>query len=256
MRAVHAVLATAAARVFKPYGPDTLLTDAMVNASVQAMGRAAKGIRATPPSVSMLAGHAIKINEWAERALLTYLPEVRPRPSMLIAERAWVSTNRALLQNLDELLIARMANAVVETLGGTVGDLDAVLRIEGEPERLDAVRPNGRVSMTGPAPRLLKTPLDVAIGRGHVIAQDQTGKGAGAASKQVQQAAGVGNYKWITMRDDRVRPSHRRREGRIFSWSKPPPDGHPGEPINCRCFARPVAVVKRSRSGAPGRFRL
>ncbi len=38
-------------------------------------------------------------------------------------------------------------------------------------------------------------------------------------------------------RDERVRPSHRMNDGRIFSWSDPPDTGHPGEDHNCRCEA-------------------
>jgi hypothetical protein len=33
--------------------------------------------------------------------------------------------------------------------------------------------------------------------------------------------------------------SHRANDGRIFSWSAPPPTGHPGQDHNCRCTAEP-----------------
>ena len=45
------------------------------------------------------------------------------------------------------------------------------------------------------------------------------------------------NYKWYTQLDKRVRPSHKKREGRIFSWDDPPKGGHPGEDYGCRCWA-------------------
>jgi hypothetical protein len=35
------------------------------------------------------------------------------------------------------------------------------------------------------------------------------------------------------MMDDRVRPDHEERQGRVFSWDDPPWDGNPGEAINC-----------------------
>jgi len=44
-------------------------------------------------------------------------------------------------------------------------------------------------------------------------------------------------YKWVTMHDNRVRPAHQEREGRIFAWDDPPSDGHPGWAIRCRCSA-------------------
>jgi uncharacterized protein with gpF-like domain len=34
--------------------------------------------------------------------------------------------------------------------------------------------------------------------------------------------------------------SHHHREGKTYRDSKPPPDGHPGEPIRCRCWREPV----------------
>ena len=32
--------------------------------------------------------------------------------------------------------------------------------------------------------------------------------------------------------------NHWEREGQIFSVDEPPEDGHPGEPIRCRCYRR------------------
>jgi SPP1 gp7 family putative phage head morphogenesis protein len=40
--------------------------------------------------------------------------------------------------------------------------------------------------------------------------------------------------------DNRVRHDHQDREGRQYRWASPPPDGPPGMPINCRCYAEPV----------------
>jgi SPP1 gp7 family putative phage head morphogenesis protein len=46
-------------------------------------------------------------------------------------------------------------------------------------------------------------------------------------------------YVWRTRGDIKVRPAHRRNDGRIFSWSDPPSTGHPGVGYNCRCEAVP-----------------
>ncbi len=46
-------------------------------------------------------------------------------------------------------------------------------------------------------------------------------------------------YVWRTQRDAKVRGAHRIQDGRIFSWSNPPPTGHPGQDFNCRCQAIP-----------------
>ena len=76
--------------------------------------------------------------------------------------------------------------------------------------------------------------------RANLIARDQINKLNGKITETRQTNAGVESYIWRTALDERVRPAHASREGRTFKWSEPPSDGHPGEPINCRCFAEPV----------------
>ena len=92
---------------------------------------------------------------------------------------------------------------------------------------------------------------NVAKSRAQLIARDQVGKLNGQLTKSRQKDLGVDKYIWRTSLDRRVRGtpgglnptarhSHYAREGKVFSWDKPPPDGHPGEPIQCRCYAEPV----------------
>lgn len=79
-----------------------------------------------------------------------------------------------------------------------------------------------------------------AQGRAELIARDQANKFYGQLTEARQTAAGVDQYIWRTALDQRVREEHASREGEIFNWDDPPDDGHPGEPINCRCYAEPV----------------
>ena len=76
--------------------------------------------------------------------------------------------------------------------------------------------------------------------RTQTIAEDQTQWGVGELQRDRLTTAGIGKYRWRTVGDDRVRPEHAAREGRVFSWDNPPPDGQPGEAVNCRCVAEPV----------------
>ena len=76
--------------------------------------------------------------------------------------------------------------------------------------------------------------------RAVLIASDQVGKLNGRLMRYEQQRAGITHYRWETMQDSRVRPTHRERQGEIFSWDEPPSDGHPGEAVRCRCVADPV----------------
>jgi len=76
--------------------------------------------------------------------------------------------------------------------------------------------------------------------RAALIARDQVSKFNGQLTSLRHRDAGVEKYIWHTAMDERVRPEHADREGDAFSWDDPPEDGHPGEPINCRCWAEPV----------------
>ena len=76
--------------------------------------------------------------------------------------------------------------------------------------------------------------------RAILIARDQVGKFNGQMTMNRQKSIGILFYIWRTSVDERVRDSHKEREGKRYSWDNPPEDGHPGFPIQCRCYAEPV----------------
>jgi SPP1 gp7 family putative phage head morphogenesis protein len=80
----------------------------------------------------------------------------------------------------------------------------------------------------------------IAERRAQLIARDQVGKLNAAVGAQRQTSLGITSYRWQTALDERVRASHRARQGAVFDWAKPPDGGHPGEDINCRCVAQPI----------------
>lgn len=99
--------------------------------------------------------------------------------------------------------------------------------------------------------KIITTEFGIARRRAKLIARDQAASFNGDLNRIRQQAMGVTEYVWSTSLDERVRgnpdgkypnarPSHWEREGKTFKWSSPPSDGHPGQPINCRCTARAV----------------
>ena len=77
-----------------------------------------------------------------------------------------------------------------------------------------------------------------------LIARDQVGKINGQLTEISQVGLGITHYRWRGVGDERERSSHRDLEGEIYSWNSPPiVDGeavHPGEAIQCRCYAEPV----------------
>ncbi len=73
-----------------------------------------------------------------------------------------------------------------------------------------------------------------------LIARDQVSKLNGQLTKVRQTGLGVKSYIWRTSLDERVRHSHRVKEGVEFDWAKAPADtGHPGEDFQCRCYPEP-----------------
>jgi SPP1 gp7 family putative phage head morphogenesis protein len=98
--------------------------------------------------------------------------------------------------------------------------------------------------MSGTAPKVLAKQIQQASGvtmkRATLIARDQINKANGELTQHRQMDLGIDSYQWDTSNDERVRPSHVAREGKIYSWSKPPEGGgHPGQEILCRCRALP-----------------
>lgn len=57
-------------------------------------------------------------------------------------------------------------------------------------------------------------------------------------------------YTWRSQDDARVRAAHAEYDDRVFAWSNPPADGHPGEAWNCRCTAEPILDSQNLPEGA------
>lgn len=80
----------------------------------------------------------------------------------------------------------------------------------------------------------------VTSNRARVIARDQISKANNELNEYRQKDLGIDDYKWWTSQDERVRPTHKTKHGKVFKWSNPPSDtGHPGHDVLCRCVALP-----------------
>jgi SPP1 gp7 family putative phage head morphogenesis protein len=78
--------------------------------------------------------------------------------------------------------------------------------------------------------------------RARLLARDQASKLNGAMNEFRQKQAGITHFRWRTLIDGRERDSHRARNGKVYSWDKPPAGEKPGGPINCRCRALAVII--------------
>lgn len=84
------------------------------------------------------------------------------------------------------------------------------------------------------------------------IARDQISKLNGQFNRARQEAAGITGFVWETRKDSRVRPAHRDLQGKTFTWAEGASGVYPGQPINCRCWAR--AVVDADQVKEMGEF--
>ena len=124
-----------------------------------------------------------------------------------------VAANIALINSIPQQYLDRVEQAVMASL--QAGTLNTTLADE------------------------LKKIKGVTDNRAKLIARDQLGKINSRLSQIRQQSLGITHYFWSTSHDERVRDRHRRWDGDLIAWDKPPIDGHPGQAIQCRCTAIP-----------------
>lgn len=97
--------------------------------------------------------------------------------------------------------------------------------------------------------------------RAKLIARDQSAKAVSTFTQMRYENLGCRKYIWRNSQDRRVagnpnglypdpdpkskyHGNHWDREGKVFEWNNPPPDGNPGMAINCRCYAEPIFDIE------------
>lgn len=84
-----------------------------------------------------------------------------------------------------------------------------------------------------------------AIAQRHarLIARDQIGKLNGQITRARHTELGIARFRWLTMRDPKVRERHRPMENRVFTYAgEGRPPFFPGQEILCRCQEAPLFV--------------
>lgn len=81
----------------------------------------------------------------------------------------------------------------------------------------------------------------IAERHARLIARDQIGKLNGQITRARHKELGIARFRWLTMRDPKVRPRHRPMEGKVFAYEGADvPPFFPGQEICCRCQEEPV----------------
>lgn len=91
--------------------------------------------------------------------------------------------------------------------------------------------------------------LNVTKERAKYIARQETALFTSKLKESQYRGAGIDEYRWSTVGDNRVRNRHKALNNKIFKWDDPPvvdvdtgKRGHPGEDYNCRCQAIPLVT--------------
>ena len=170
---------------------------------------------------------------WAtERAIALGHVYDPAEPWMREALDEWTKTDLRLIKNLSDEYISRIETAVLEAV-----------QTGKRPEDLlvDILRAN----------------KGMGIDRARLIAEDQTGKLLGNINKYRSQAIGLNRFRWLTVKDRRVRPTHVSAEGKVGIWTNSTvwvdektgetysrngqgDDTFPGMAIRCRCSSAAV----------------
>lgn len=176
--------------------------------------------------------HKTRYDNMVKSALGVEFASIIDGEDMMTALNSALAENASLIESIPQQHHARVSRAIVDHFAGNLP--------QGLPKRLQEI-------------------YKIDENRARFIARDQTASLTSAITEQRNKESGFDEYIWRNQQDRRVvgNPSglyprgnkrhqdHWNREGKVFKWSKPPRDGHPGKPINCRCFAQPKIDVEK-----------
>jgi len=130
---------------------------------------------------------------------------VRGEPGLNDLLSGWEELNLGLIRSIPDTVVGQLRTEMTQAFvrGTSLRELTAIVR-----------------DRTG-----------VADSRAELIARDQIGRLNGQLSEYRQRSIGVTSYRWRTMRDERVRKTHRIRDGKTYRWDAP--GIKPGSEIRC-----------------------
>ncbi len=94
----------------------------------------------------------------------------------------------------------------------------------------------------------------IADRKAKLLARDQSSKLTSDLNRIRQEQAGIEEYRWMTVKDERVRELHQRIDGTDYKWGeRTGAEGGlpPGQPIQCRCIARGKVVFGEAEAVKP-----
>lgn len=143
----------------------------------------------------------------------------------------WINNNVNLITSIPTEYLNRVEWIVKDSIqaGRTIDEIQSTI--------LESVsfKPTERTIASKTGLRLINP-----IARSALIARDQVGKFFGQLSQYRQLDAGVIDFTWSAVMDERTRPHHAILDGKTFSWAKGANGLYPGMDYQCRCISYPV----------------
>lgn len=174
------------------------------------------------------------------------VPTLGTGPGVAAVIDAFVLENVSLMKSIAEDLIDQIEKDITREMANRA----VVDRADATPKKKPPRTAKG----------IVEARTKQAKKRARLTARDQIGKTGGRAAARMQQEAGIKKFRWRSRRDDRVRPLHRKLDGKLYKYPKGhPTEGMPGQPHGCRCFPEPdfeggvVLAIGRRNLETPSR---
>lgn len=182
------------------------------------------------------------IKPWARVAATAMLADVNRRD-----EQAWMRLSQVMGAELEHEIRNAPTGARMLLLLDEQVDLITSIPMDAA-RRVHKLATQDLVSGTR-ADQIAKAILStshVSVGRANLIARTEVGRASGALTQARAEYAGITHYVWRSLGDVDVRPLHKKLNGTVQLYDRPPISGEAGERAhagmiyNCRCWMEPV----------------
>jgi SPP1 gp7 family putative phage head morphogenesis protein len=190
----------------------------------------------------MLMQYAELIRPWARAVSRRMLVDVSRKD-----EREWNKVSKKMSESIRSELHARNPTGkMLRALHAEQVELITSLPLEAAKRVHDLTIKNlsGGGRSADIAKEIMRTG-EVTKSRANLIARTEVARSSSLLVESRAKTIGSEGYIWRTSRDQDVRLSHKKMEGKFVRWDSPPTltDGtttHAGQIYNCRCYPEPV----------------
>jgi SPP1 gp7 family putative phage head morphogenesis protein len=197
--------------------------------------------QAMPKLTELLRKYAEMIRPWAQTVAASMLADVSYRD-----EKNWNELAKTMGVALRQEMLKAPTGETLKLLQAEQVRLIQSIPLEAA-ERVHKLTMEGLISSArfDEIKRDIQRTTHVTESRATLIARTEVGRASTNLTQARATYIGSDGYVWRTSRDADVRPSHRKMEGKLVKWDKPPTldnlTGHAGCLPNCRCY--PEVIV-------------